>query len=81
MTSLGAKPNLIFRFGLEIEEHNGLLDPRVDLSPGGETVAHQTDRELSTQLVRIAQRLQVGSIRPIARGVFASVPMHTNAAT
>ena len=81
MTSLGANQNLIFRFGLEIEEHNGLLDPRVDLPSGGETVARQTDRELSTKLVRIAQHPQVGSIRRIARGVFASVPMHTNAAT
>ena len=35
-------------------EHNGFLDPRVDLSPGGKTVARQTDCEFPAKFARIA---------------------------
>ena len=36
MAGIGANQQLILGLGLEIEEHIGLLDPRVDPSPGGE---------------------------------------------
>ena len=36
MTGIGANQQLILGLGLEIEEHIGLLDPRIDPSPGGE---------------------------------------------
>src|SRR3546814_2988167 len=35
-------------------ECNGLLDPRVDVSLAGEATARQTDRELLTELARVA---------------------------
>ena len=39
MAGIGANQQLVLGLGLEIEEHIGLLDPRVDPSPGRRTVA------------------------------------------